>query len=376
MYIIIFIFFAINLVTIGYPIVSIQEIQQLPNFILLLLPPNYLPIIRLFSLLSVIFFIISALSKLKNKKQLILFVLLTSPLLLILAKEFNILVIFVLIISSIWLLSNNNYFLLFASFLYIFFIYLNHSFNSIIFQQLWVLIKSTCNLTGLFFQNETVHKYIRIPKNGYFLESSLIFFLYGIYHLIKEKKSITIKYLLFLLFGLIIFLTYPSKYFIFSGIGLLIFILIIISYGSVKIKMNKFFVGLLLFVTVLNFAFFLESYFRHYQKKYSQERGYAKFQLMEKIKLIDKIVEITQDSDIDKLYQYYSYHYSMPKIRKISNGVWSINDCFNNKQLICALTEKEIEVNNQNKNDSRFYIVTNDNGGRAYFLTNVKQYEN
>lgn len=372
MYIIIFIFFAINLITLGYPIVSIQEIQQLPNFILLLLPPNYLPVIRLFSLLSVVFFVISVLSKYKNKRQLILFVLLTSPLLIIFAREFNLLVIFVLIISSIWLLTNNYLLLFFALFSYSLFIYSTHSFNPIIFQLLWELFKSTYNLTGLFFQNELMHEYIRIPKNGYFLETSLIFFLYGIYHLIKEKKLTSLKYFLYFIFGLVIFLTYPSKYFIFSGIGLLIIIILVISYGSANIKISKFFTGLLLFVTILNFSFFLENYSRHYQKKYSHERGYAKFQLMEKIKSKNGIVAITQDPDVDKLYQYYSYHYPMPKIMKIINGIWPINDCFNNKQLICALTEKEVEANNQNKNDSRFYIVANDNGGRAYFLTNVK----
>lgn len=367
----IYLFYIIlNLLTLKYPIFSFFEIENSPLFLLKLIPPNLFWILRLISLSLTIIFTLIIMKFYKNQKKILFFVL-TTPWVFILAREFNPLpLIFLLLITIFYFSQKSKQIVLKLLFLFLLFLFTININNKIIanYYDKINFLKNYLSFSSLFFQGEINSAYLRIPKFSYFLHFSLPLFIFGFLKL-KNYKN----FLLLFILSIIFYFISPQNQFIFIGIGFLFIIQLIIINGSINIQ-NKKIVLILIIFTLLNFSFFLEMYFRHYQKKFGHEREYGRINLVSYIKNFpDKNIFVTKDDKIKKLVAIYSFHYPMPKIKFIDENQWNkiLNKC-NQSKIICVLDEKIINNLKLNKDNPEFYPILNSNGIKEFFLLTKK----
>lgn len=360
--IIILFYLFFNLFSLRYPIFSFIEMENAPMFILKTIPPDLFWILRIIPLFLITFSYSILIKNFKNKTILLLFIF-STPWVFVLSREFNwIPLIFLLsLITSCSLKSSKKNILN-----YLFLLFLFYFYNKNLFYQFFDKLssfKNYLNFVGFFFQGEPVSNYLKIPKFGYFLHFTLILFIYGLFNT-DFKKTFKL-----IIFSLIFYFLLPQNQFIFAGIGFLFIFQLIINNGLIKIN-NKKLILILIILNFLNFSFFLEMYFRHYQKKFSHEREFARINLVSFLKNIpDKNIIITEDDKIKKIIKIYSFHYRMPSIRYINFDLWPkiLKNCYNSK-IICVLNEEIINNLKLNKDDKKFYSIPNDDGIRQFYL--------
>ncbi len=359
---------------IKYPIFSYLEMGFIPKSLLYLLTPQQFWILRLFSF-TLIIIIISILSYRAKNHFLGLIFLVATPWLFILSKEFNpsVLVFLFLLTINVQILPKKwgNFVIV----VYLLFYFYFNKFSLTNLLEKAELLKNSLNLTSFFFQSKNMTSYLRIPKIGYFPSLFLPAFLVGLYHVIKYKKMI--KKLIFpIAVSFIFFFLYPASQFIFAGVGILLIVQLIIIEGInqlFEVLKNRFVFFIIIAIYIPTSLFFFETYFRHYQIKYSHERRYAKIHLVEKlIKLANKKIITTKDEEIEKLLTIYSYHYSVPFVVYIEENSWPkiFNQC-GIKGTICVLNENSVDLMKINKDDPKFTFIRNADGGKAYFLTGL-----
>lgn len=159
---------------------------------------------------------------------------------------------------------------------------------------------------------------------------------------------------------------------IFSGIAFLFTGQLIIIEGINQLTNKKIVVLLIIISSILYSIYFWENYLRHYQIKYSWERGYAKQHVAEY--LLNKPqyqIYMLSDSDIEYLINIYSRHYPTPSIHFVPDiDQWPkfINKC-NLTKSICIFNEEAMDRLKFNKDSQEFEFIRNADGGKAYFIT-------
>ncbi len=291
----------------------------------------------------------------------------TSPWIFILSKEYNPVTYLVLMSYAILIKEKVSKMLVYFSYLVFFFLIsliLKNS-NSNYFVEKILILKNQFNFSSLFFQMENISFYFHVPKVGYFLIPTLIIFLLGLSKLKKIKRLF-----LLLLFAFIFYFYYPTNHFIFAGLGFIIFFQLIILYGYEQMN-NRLINIIFILLILINFSFFLESYFRHYQIKYGAERKYAELKLIHYIqKSKFSKIYFLKNGDIQKWFKIYSYHYIMPKSEfdldeKKLNRVK--NECFN-KETLCVIDQDLLKSIALKEDDSRLTFIRNSDGLKVYYL--------
>ncbi len=361
-------FFLLNLTTLQYPIFSFFEIENTPYLLLKIIKPEYFWILRIICLfLILIYCFIIFKNTNKNDKNFNLFFILTTPYIFILTKEFLIPpLIFLLVISFFYFYNKTNrIWFMFIFILLTTFIFLNKNILNLSYIGYKILLlKDQLSLIGMFFESEMNSAYLKIPKFGYFYPFLIPVFIFGLINF-KHKKNLFYVVLLSFLF----YIFSPYNQFIFSAIGFLFVIHIIIIYGLNKIK-NKLIFSLIIFLNCFYFLFFIEVYYRHYQKKFSFEREYASINLINLLKTFsNKNIITTKDDKLKKLYEIYSYHYKMPSIEFIEENklIKDFKKCSDDK-IICILDQAIVNNLQLNNNNSPFYTISNADGINQFYL--------
>lgn len=360
--IIILFYLFFNFFSLRYPIFSFIEMENVPMFILKIIPPDLFWVLRIIPLFLITFSYLILIKNYKNKTILLLFIF-STPWVFVLSREFNwIPLLFLLsLIASYSLKSSKKNILT-----YIFLLFLFYFYNKNVFYQFVDKLnsfKNYLNFVSFFFQGESISSYLRIPKFAYFLHFTLILFIYGLFN--TDFKKIH----KLLIFSIIFYFILPQNQFIFTGVGFLFVFQLIIINGLIKIN-NKKLILILIILNFLNFCFFLEMYFRHYQKKFSHEREFARINLVSFLKNFpDKNIIITEDEKIKRIIKIYSFHYQMPSVKYINFDLWhkTLKNCYDSK-IICVLDEKIIYNLKLNKDDKKFYSISNDDGIRVFYL--------
>ncbi len=368
MLITLFIFFLWLIVVcarLNYPIFSVEELRYVPTFLLSLISPQNLWTLRIITVGGVFLFLMHICRYFKLK-PLALLALVTSPWIYVMAREFNILsIITLLLITFLFTKTHRRIVLLLFSFLILYLISHHHDLSmpylAIRFEQL----KEYASFIDPFFQTERGKFYLLLPKIGHFLYPSLLFLIAG---LITYRPPALLS---LLASAVIVYVFFPSNYFIFAGIGFIFIFTIFILKGVDRLPHSRYFQLLICCLIIINFTFFLEVYFGHYQIKYGGERKYAEQNI---------VIYMTQNKfghvysipngDIEKWYQVYTYHYSLPSFTTVhypENWTSLRNACFDTHTL-CIVDKEILTIFNATENDPRIKRITDPNGLNRYYL--------
>lgn len=282
------------------------------------------------------------------------------------AREFNILsIIALLLIMFLFTKTYRRLVLLLFSFFILFLITHQHDLGTPYLAIRFEQLKEYASFIDPFFQTERGKFYLFLPKIGYFLYPSLLFLIAG---LIAYRPPALLS---LLASALIVYVFFPSNYFIFAGIGFIFILTIFILKGVDRLPNSRYFQLLACAVIIVNFAFFLEVYFNHYQIKYGGERKYAEQNIVMYVSQ-NKFTQIYSipNGDIEKWYQVYTYHYSLPSFTTVyypENWTSLKNTCFD-ADTLCIVDKEILTIFNTTEGDPRIKKITDPNGLNRYYL--------
>ena len=366
-------FIILSIFFIDMPMLSFLELRIAPDFLIKLISPDnwqYLRLFNVFTIYALISFL--AFKKYNGGKNSILF-LCTTPWIYIVAHEFNpIVAVFLTLLSiSILFKQKQKISLFFVSLLIIYLLIINGVPNlRDLYSKLHNLLQ-LLNLTSLFAQMEPITSYLRVPRNGYLSLSFLIILIFSLLKFDKYSIKIIKQYKYQLLFSVIFFFLYPSDHLIFSGSGILLLLSSYLIYSISKIKSMKY-VYALLFLSIIQFPFFIESYSRQYMMRYSTERSEPKFNLFKEIVQNHNIdFYLPTDNELKDLKKYYSYHKDVSNIfyfEDIKNLNNNINEFCKPEKIKCVFDDKTLEEYKLDKNNDKYEYIKLKNSLNFYYI--------
>lgn len=334
-----------------------------PPIVLTQLDPSFWWITRLISLSAVIFLFLMV------KKNCTLSLvgqicLLTTPWLFILAHEFNPYVSIFLVILALLIDNKIHPAGILSLILFPVLLFASNVHIATIIEKFTMLI-NYISFDPLFFQMESESFYLHVPKIGYFLFTSLPFLMIGIFANKWNKKIFII-----LVLGILFYFMYPTNHFIFAGAGILTALQLLILSGLYKLPQKSYITIIFVIGFIINFIFFIEMYQRHYEKLYSDERGYNEFEIYKYI-IREKpdIVYLPSHSSLELIQKYYQKHYNLPKINFVvdSKFVDLRKVCLTEKTL-CIVSEEVLYQLKLNNNDGRFKTIKNASDLTIYYI--------
>lgn len=356
--------FLININKLSYPIFSTEELQYVPTIIIKNLYPDHLWLLRLIAIITfgILLTIITRKLKLHPLSTLVLF---TSPWTFILAREYNPLIIGSLLVLFFIFIYEVSWKSLLATMFFCFYLWFSQSLNFIGVINHLKQIEPYVSLIHPFFNTVQGQNYLNLPKVGYFLYPSFILFFIGVY-----AKNLS-KLFFLIIFSLILFLLFPSNNFIFAGIGFIFIISILVVSGAEIVSKNKFLTVIFIILSIINFIFFLEVYFWHYQKKFGEERRITELNLVTNLmnKNIDQVY-INPNNNFDIWYKTYSYHYELPKVNKIlyaNEWVDIGSKCFM-PSVVCVLEKDQLSLFSIDENSPLLQKMPLPNGLIRYYV--------
>lgn len=163
---------------------------------------------------------------------------------------------------------------------------------------------------NLFFNGDPLSPSFRIPKTGFFLFFDLIALGLGFYYLISSK-GLGFFFDLFL-FGIFYYFITPDLIYTYKGLVIFYSLTFVIAHGYYYLtvfswKKNRFFTFILLFLLLINIAFYQENFYNHFDKKTSYDWGYAETQTVKYVFFRPKLKKIYLTNESSKLSRYFNF---------------------------------------------------------------------
>lgn len=352
-----------KIISLTYPIFSLQEMHYTPDFILSNLHPSYWWIMRCVSIAALVFIFFIIRKKYPLRPIGVLFVL-TTPWIFILAREYNPYVSVLLIILGLLFAQKTRPAVLLSLGLFTLLLVPRNTSIHFIMEKL-ELLKTFFSFNLLFFQMESNSFYLSVPKIGYFSSAALPVLLLSLYW--KNFNRLTI---IAFIISLFFYFLYPTNHFIFAGAGMLFVLQIIMLAGLTKLSSKKIIAIIMGTVFILNFIFFLEIYTRHYPKLYGGERGYNEFQVFQMIiRKNPSIVYLPEHNSLKMIHHYYQYHYDLPEMVYYQNrDLPGLGQTCLKEEILCFFNDEALRSVKLNQDPQELEVIRNPADLPIYYI--------